>query len=40
MYKMVTVFIFASFFTAYGNNVVLNESDIQIDKKPSKNVEK
>jgi len=30
----------ASFFTAYGNNVVLNESDIKIDKKPSKIIEK
>ena len=40
MYKMVTVFIVASFFTAYGNNVVLNESNIQIDKASSKNVEK
>ena len=40
MYKMVTVFVVASFFTAYGSNVVSNESDIQIDKKPNKSVEK
>ena len=40
MFKMVTVFMIVSFFTAYGNNVVLNESNIQISKTSKKDVKK
>ena len=40
MFKTVTVFMIASIFTAYGNNVVLNESNIKISKTSNKNIEK
>lgn len=40
MFKMVTMFMIVSFFTAYGNNVVLNESNIQISKTSKKDVKK
>ena len=40
MFKTVTVFMIVSIFTAYGNNVVLNESNIKISKTSNKNIEK